>query len=105
MLDAPNITAPAPPGHRLRSLLSLLSLALALVLLGATFFLMSPPAGASYPGAVPWREGSILKAIRAAPVILEDGAPFDWLGTTSGTMRSGDWCGGNDSLPPSSSSV
>ena len=63
MLDAPIILTPGPPGHRLRSLLSLLSLGLALVLLGATFFLMSPPAGASYPGAIPWRPGSILKAI------------------------------------------
>lgn len=63
MLDAPNITAPAPAGHRLRSLLSFASLALALVLLGATFFLMSPPAGAGYPGAIPWSEGSILKAV------------------------------------------
>ncbi|MBU0617730.1 MAG: O-antigen ligase family protein [Planctomycetes bacterium] len=63
MLDVPNIATPAPPGHRLRSLLSLMSLGLALVLLAATFFLMSPPTGASYPGAIPWREGSALKRI------------------------------------------
>lgn len=63
MLEAPNIATPAPPGHRLRSLLSLLSLVLALVLLVATFFLMSPPTGGSYPGAILWREGSILKRV------------------------------------------
>lgn len=63
MLDLPKIATPAPRGHRLRSLLSLLSLGLALVLLVGTFFLMSPPAGGSYPGAIPWRDGSLLKRV------------------------------------------
>jgi O-antigen ligase len=63
MLEAPKIATLASPGHRLRSLLSRMSLALALVLLTATFFLMSPPSGASYPGVIPWREGSVLKRI------------------------------------------
>lgn len=63
MLDAPQILAPAPPTRRLRSLISLLSLVLALVLLTGTYFLMSPPAGQSYPGAIPWRDGSILKHV------------------------------------------
>ena len=63
MLDAPDIVRPAPPGHRLRSLLSLMSLGLALVLLAATFFLMSPPTGGGYSGAIPWPEGSILKRV------------------------------------------
>ena len=63
MSEAPKITTGSPPGHRLRSLLSLLTLGLALLLLAATFFLMSPPRGESYPGAVAWREGSLLKHV------------------------------------------
>ncbi|MFQ5804904.1 MAG: O-antigen ligase family protein [Phycisphaerae bacterium] len=63
MFDAPKITLASPPGHRLRSLLSLLNLGLALILLAATYFLMSPPSGEGYPGAIPWRDGSLLKRL------------------------------------------
>ena len=63
MPGTPEITTQVPLGHRLRSLLSLLSLVLVLLLLAGTFFLMSPPEGGSYPGAIPWSEGSLLKLV------------------------------------------
>jgi len=63
MQDAPRITTSAPPGDRLRSLLSLVGLILALALLAATYFLMSPPSDAGYPGARPWSEAPLLKRV------------------------------------------
>lgn len=63
MVNTPQIATPSPPGHRLRGQLSLLSLVLALALLAATWLLMSPPAEGGYSGAIPWREGSLLKRI------------------------------------------
>ena len=62
-------TQPAPPpqtaptGHRLRSLLSHAALGGALLLVAATFFLMSPPSDAGYPGAIPWSPRSWLKPL------------------------------------------
>jgi O-antigen ligase len=61
MFDTPKIATSSSPGQRLRSLLSLLSLAVALGLLAGTYFLMSPPSREGYPGAIPWRAGSLLK--------------------------------------------
>ena len=66
MPGTPEITTQVSLGHRLRSLLSLLSFVLTLLLLVSTFFLMSPPVGGSYPGAIPWRTGSLLKLITDA---------------------------------------
>jgi O-antigen ligase len=63
MVDPPKIATSSPPGHRLRSVLSLLSLGLALALLAGTYFLISPPSDAGYPGAIPWRPGSLLKGL------------------------------------------
>jgi O-antigen ligase/tetratricopeptide (TPR) repeat protein len=42
---------------------SRVGLALALALLAATFFLISPPPGKTYPGAIPWGEYSILRRL------------------------------------------
>jgi O-antigen ligase/tetratricopeptide (TPR) repeat protein len=63
MLDIPKIATPSPLGQRLRSWLSLLSLGLALLLLVATYLLMSPPSTAGYSGAIPWGETSVLKRL------------------------------------------
>ncbi len=38
-------------------------LILALLLVAGTFFLISPPPGKTYPGALPWQEGSVLHAV------------------------------------------
>lgn len=50
-------------GHRLRGALSTAALLLAAAVLAATFLLLSPPADQTYPGALPWREGSILRGL------------------------------------------
>lgn len=39
------------------------ALILALVLLAATFFLISPPPGETYPGAIPWSDLSVLRPV------------------------------------------
>jgi O-antigen ligase len=52
---------PASPGRS--GSCSRLMLILALLLLAGTFFLISPPPGKSYPGAIPWRAGSILRVV------------------------------------------
>jgi len=39
------------------------TLLLAWLLLAATFFLISPPPGKTYPGAIPWRAGSLLRRV------------------------------------------
>lgn len=46
-----------------RSWLSRAALTVALLLLAATFLLFSPPAGQTYPGAIPWATGSVLRRI------------------------------------------
>jgi len=43
--------------------LSRVALVLAILLFAATYLLISPPTGQTYPGAIPWREGSLLKKI------------------------------------------
>ncbi|MGD8451417.1 MAG: O-antigen ligase family protein [Phycisphaerae bacterium] len=55
--------APLVRDERLRSRFSRASLLVALALLAATFFLMSPPRGETYPGAIPWRTTSLLKPL------------------------------------------
>ncbi len=45
------------------ALCSPVALALACVLLAATFLLISPPPGRTYPGAIPWRAGSLLRQV------------------------------------------
>ena len=55
--------APANRDDRLRALFSRFSLVLGVVLLIATFFLLSPPRGETYPGARPWSELSILRPL------------------------------------------
>lgn len=40
-----------------------LALGLALALVAGTFFLISPPPGETYPGAIPWRAGSLLRRL------------------------------------------
>lgn len=62
----PRITSGEPLGQVLRGALSLTSLGLATLLLLATFTLMSPPPGASYPDAIPWRPGSLLRSVTEA---------------------------------------
>lgn len=79
MLSNPTPNSPAPPplpiaddlfaappptrGACWRSGLSIAMSAVALLLLGATYLLMSPPRGGTSPGAIPWADGSILKLI------------------------------------------
>jgi len=63
MREIPDMTIESRPGSRLRGQLSLMSLVSALLLLAATFFLMSPPNDRGFPGAAPWGDGSLLKII------------------------------------------
>jgi O-antigen ligase len=44
-------------------LCSRVMLILSLALLGATFFLISPPPGETYPGAIPWSDLSVLRPL------------------------------------------
>jgi O-antigen ligase len=65
MLTVLNPTAPQiVPAHdaadRLRSAISTFSLGLALLLLAGTYLWISPPPEQTYPGAIPWRPGSLL---------------------------------------------
>ncbi len=56
--------APQEPATRgLARSLSQATLILALLLLAATFFLISPPPGRTYPSAIPWDNSSILHPI------------------------------------------
>ncbi|MBU0637551.1 MAG: O-antigen ligase family protein [Planctomycetes bacterium] len=48
---------------RLRRHYSRAALALALLLLAATYLLISPPADTGYPGAKPWRDFSVLRSL------------------------------------------
>ncbi|MFN0137104.1 MAG: O-antigen ligase family protein [Phycisphaerae bacterium] len=53
-------------GSRWRSGISIATLVIAVTLLATCYLLLSPPAGASFPGAIPWADGSLLKAITDA---------------------------------------
>jgi O-antigen ligase len=53
----------ARPRRDARTLCSHAALGLALALLMATFFLISPPPGETYPGAIPWGDLSILRPL------------------------------------------
>ena len=48
---------------RLRAAFSRASLVVAIALLAATFLLLSPPRGQTYPGAIPWSDLSILRPL------------------------------------------
>lgn len=50
-------------GAAWRGGLSTAALTLTLLLLAATFLLISPVSGASFPGQIPWREGSLLRRL------------------------------------------
>lgn len=50
-------------GSRWRSSISIATLIVATVLLASSYLLLSPPAGVTFPGAIPWAEGSILKFV------------------------------------------
>ncbi|MEW6249422.1 MAG: O-antigen ligase family protein [Planctomycetota bacterium] len=50
-------------GPSAASAVSDLALGLALALLATTFFLISPPPGQTYPGAIPWRDWSLLRPL------------------------------------------
>lgn len=52
-----------PVADRLRSWCSRAAATLALAVLAGTFLLISPPGDQTYPGQVPWRDGSWLHAI------------------------------------------
>jgi O-antigen ligase len=53
---------PAEPPER-SGLCSGVILVVALLLVAGTFFLISPPPGKTYPGAIPWQDGSILHRV------------------------------------------
>jgi O-antigen ligase len=57
------LTNPPAIGQRLRGQLSAATLGLTLIVLAAAFLLLSPPPGQTYPGAIPWSDGSLLKRI------------------------------------------
>ena len=59
----PSIPSPHVVAGRLRLACSRAILILALTLYAATFLLISPPPGATYPGALPWHELSILRPL------------------------------------------
>ncbi len=61
-LEGPGPIAATPP-LRHSAAVSRLMLILAWLLLGAAFFLISPPPGKTYPGAIPWRAGSVLRRV------------------------------------------
>ncbi len=56
----PQIVPAHDAADRLRSAISTFSLSLALLLLAGTYLLISPPPDQTYPGAIPWRPGSLL---------------------------------------------
>ena len=63
MASAPSIDAFHARGKAARSALSCLTLATGCILLAATFVLLSPPTSEGYPGAIPWRSGSLLRPL------------------------------------------
>ncbi|MFO0840492.1 MAG: O-antigen ligase family protein [Phycisphaerae bacterium] len=63
MADAVGLELRTDPSQRHRQTLSRITLCAGLILLAATFFLISPPIGQNYPGAIPWSDHSILRAI------------------------------------------
>lgn len=63
-MPAPSaIPTPVDVGAQQRAWLSRAALGIAWGAMAAVFLLMSPPGGQEYPGAIPWRDGSWLKAI------------------------------------------
>lgn len=63
MTAKPTAAGPAAAALRLRAGLSRVALGLALALLAASFLLISPMPGQTYPGAIPWRDGSVLRSL------------------------------------------
>ncbi len=62
-MSSENPAKSAPPARDWLLELSRAALILALVLLAASFLLLSPPPGQTYPGAIPWRDLSLLKPL------------------------------------------
>lgn len=63
MNSAPRADLRTVPAHDLRMTCSRIACGLALLLVAATFFLISPPQDQTYPGAIPWRPGSWLRPL------------------------------------------
>ena len=62
-MPVPLTSTPRGAGSRLRSGLSRAALVLAIGVLGGSFLLISPAGDATFPGAIPWRDGSILHVV------------------------------------------
>lgn len=62
-MNEPTAVAPSAGGETRRDVCSGVALGAALALVAATFFLISPPTGETYPGAIPWRPGSWLHRV------------------------------------------
>lgn len=62
-MNEPTAVAPSAGGETRRDVCAGVALGAALALLAATFFLISPPTGQTYPGAIPWRAGSWLHGV------------------------------------------
>ena len=63
MSDSSANALPCPEYQNPASTFSRVALVLALVLVSATFFLISPQPGKTYPGAIPWGEFSVLHSL------------------------------------------
>ncbi len=63
MSAAPSVADFDATMQPVRRVLSRVALVLALVLFAATYLLISPPADRTYPGAIPWHSGSLLKKV------------------------------------------
>lgn len=62
-MNEPTAVAPLAGGKTRRDVCAGVALGAALALVAATFFLISPPPGETYPGAIPWRAGSWLHRV------------------------------------------
>ncbi len=66
MSDSLHVVASEPIGDRIRGILSSVTVWVAVGVLAGVLLLISPPPEQTYPGAIPWADGSWLRAVVGA---------------------------------------